>query len=124
MINKNMKKVLVALRSGEFTQAEGMLQCSGGHCCLGVMCEVYEKETGDELPHNSMGFLVGGDLDGQFFGKVKSWVGLKSYSGKFVGSSGNPNTPNNSLVDMNDTLNKSFDDIADFIETEPEGLLV
>jgi|TARA_R110000851_G_scaffold17863_3_gene56365 hypothetical protein len=121
MINENMKKVLVALRSGEYSQAEGMLQCSDGHCCLGVMCEVYEKETGDKLPHGENGFLVGGDLDGQFFGKVKSWVGLKSYSGKFVGEKGGDN---NSLVDMNDTLNKSFSEIADFIEGNPEGLFV
>jgi hypothetical protein len=121
MINENMKKVLVALRSGEYKQTSESLQNSRGHCCLGVMCEVYEKETGDKLTRQQYLYLVGGDLDGIVFGKVKSWVGLKSHSGKFVGEKGGVN---NSLVDMNDTLNKSFSEIADFIETDPEGLLV
>jgi hypothetical protein len=108
MINENMKKVLVALRSGELKQTSGSLQDHMGHCCLGVMCEVYEKETGDKLPREA-DELIGGYLNGDSGKKVKSWVGLEC-----------PDT----LVLMNDDEGKSFSEIADFIETDPFGLLV
>jgi hypothetical protein len=121
MINENMKKVLVALRSGEYPQSSETLQSDLGYCCLGVMCEVYEKETGDKLTRHKNSYLAGTDLEGHVFSKVQNWVGLRSFSGKFIGEAGGVN---NSLIDMNDTLNKSFLEIADFIETNPAGLLV
>ena len=99
-----MKKVLVALRSGELKQTSGSLQDRIGHCCLGVMCEVYEKETGYKLPRIASK-LIGGFLNA----KVKSWAGLEN---------------TDRLVFMNDDEGKTFLEIADFIETDPEGLLV
>jgi hypothetical protein len=111
MINENMKKVLVALRSGEYKQTQYRLQDSGGHCCLGVMCEVYEKETGVKLPRDGVsGFIVGSNLNK--FPLVKSWVGLH----EDIVADVNANI--DLLVGMNDTFNNSFDEIADFIETE------
>jgi len=38
-----------ALRSGEFKQTTGMLRNDGGMCCLGVLCELHRRATGDEL---------------------------------------------------------------------------
>jgi len=52
-MNKDWKtKWTEALRSGEYEQAEGRLHVKpagdvvGGHCCLGVLTDVYCKETG------------------------------------------------------------------------------
>ena len=64
-MNDNMKKVLVALRSGLYEQTVETLQDENGFCCLGVMCMVYEKETGRELVRDNKGFIYGGDLDGR-----------------------------------------------------------
>jgi hypothetical protein len=78
------------------------------------MCEVYEKETGDTIPRSSSGLIIGGDL-GVRRQKVRRWVGLKHHNGScLVGKS---------LISMNDA-NKSFIEIADHIESQPEGLLV
>jgi hypothetical protein len=113
-MNDNMRKVLVALRSGEYKQARGTLQNTGGHCCLGVMCEVYEKETGNKLERTPSGLLCGTNLASQV--GVGFWVGLQGRAGQ------SPN--NHSLAELNDRANSSFAYIADFIESEPQGLLV
>jgi hypothetical protein len=118
MINENMKKVLVALRSGEFTQTRNTLQNSRGHCCLGVMCEVYEKETGDKLSRDVYGLIVGGNLISHQ--KVRKWVGLKNPRGLFQSK----NKQLTSLAALNDVSHYNFLQIADYIETNPAGLLV
>lgn len=46
-MNENQAKLVAALRSREFSQAKGYLRTDRGHCCLGVACEVYRRETGD-----------------------------------------------------------------------------
>lgn len=35
-----------ALESGEYNQTKGFLKTSEGHCCLGVLCDLYAKKTG------------------------------------------------------------------------------
>lgn len=37
---------VAALRSGEYKQIKGALKREGGHCCLGVLCDLYAKERG------------------------------------------------------------------------------
>jgi hypothetical protein len=113
-MNDNMRKVLVALRSGEYKQARGTLQNTGGYCCLGVMCDVYEKETGNVLERTPSGFFNGGSLSSH--GVVRNWVGLR----------GNLGTSDNKapLSEINDMSHSTFAHIADFIESEPQGLLV
>jgi hypothetical protein len=113
MMNDNMKLVLKALRSGEYKQTTEALQDENGYCCLGVMCAVYGGETGVELEPNHCGEIYGSNLADQ--AGVQEWVGLKSIYGE--------SRYNDSLTDMNDG-GKTFSQIADFIESEPEGLLV
>jgi hypothetical protein len=113
-MNDNMRKVLVALRSGGYKQARGRLQNTGGFCCLGVMCDVYEKETGNRLERTPSGLLYGTSLISHV--GVREWVGLKANRGW--------NDTNESLVEINDRTDSSFAYIADFIESEPRGLLV
>jgi hypothetical protein len=114
MINENMKRVLVALRSGEYKQARGTLQNTGGYCCLGVMCDVYEKETGNVLERTPSGLLNGNTL--RKHTDVKEWVGLQGALGQYEDE--------DSLAALNDREDSSFAHIADFIESEPQGLLV
>ena len=111
-MNDNMKKVGVALRSGLYEQTVEALQDENGFCCLGVMCMVYEKETGIELVRDNKGFIYGGDLNDQE--GVREWVGLVKDSGA--------SKANDSLVHLNDE-GHTFAAIADFIESEPRGLL-
>jgi hypothetical protein len=119
MMNDNMKKVLKALRSGKYAQTQERLQDVHGYCCLGVMCAVFEKETGRTLKRtilidDDIERIEGEDLDAQ--DGVRRWVGLSDSEG---GSTSNP-----SLVQLNDSEGYTFLEIADFIESEPEGLLV
>lgn len=40
-------KWVAALESGEFQQGQGQLRTMAGEfCCLGVLCEMYRRETG------------------------------------------------------------------------------
>jgi|TARA_R110000851_G_scaffold17863_3_gene56364 hypothetical protein len=115
MINENMKSVIVALRSGKYKQTVGALQNSCGHCILGVICEVYETDTGESPNRDLFGRLMGDDLSNHM--DVQEWVGL-------VDVDGDCGLTKPSLMTMNDIEKKSFLEIADFIETDPEGLLV
>jgi hypothetical protein len=113
-MNDNMKLVIKALRSGEYTKTTGELHGAIGHCCLGVMCEVYEKQTGIKVRRDPSGYIQGGCLVRH--PKVQKWVGLLEE----LGCSNHADT----LAEMNDTEGSTFSEIADFIESEPEGLLV
>jgi hypothetical protein len=114
-MNDNMKLVVKALRSGEYAQTQAALQDKNGYCCLGVMCAVFEKELGRKLRRTvSTGHMYGGDLDDQE--GVQRWVGLNNY----LGNSNFKST----LAELNDHEGYTFLEIADFIESEPEGLLV
>jgi hypothetical protein len=110
-MNDNMKKVGVALRSGLYEQTVETLQDEIGFCCLGVMCMVYEKETGIKLERDRKGFIYGEDLSHQE--GVREWAGLQHSDGESKDKS--------SLIQLNDE-GHTFAAIADFIESEPEGL--
>jgi hypothetical protein len=115
MMNDNMKMVLKALRSGEYKQTKEALQDKNGYCCLGVMCAVFEKESGRTLrKEDDTGYIYGGDLDNQ--DGVQRWVGLQNC----LGGSHSKFT----LAELNDEEDYTFSQIADFIESEPQGLLV
>jgi hypothetical protein len=114
-MNDNMKLVIKALRSGEYAQTQELLQDEHGYCCLGVMCAVFEKETGRALERDgNTGHIEGEDLDAQE--GVRRWVGLSDSEGR--------NTIDKSLVSLNDYNGYTFSEIADFIESEPQGLLL
>lgn len=116
-----------ALESGEYEQAKGVL-CrvdeSGepiGYCCLGVLCELYQRQFGD------LKIEVSGTLndkvrtyDGAVGGlpeKVKAWSGLVDGCGVFdnLGET-------DSLASMNDSQGKKFVEIAAVIKSQPKGM--
>ena len=49
MMNPEVKqKWIDALRSGEYEQGKEKLRSVSGYCCLGVLCDIYAKETNTE----------------------------------------------------------------------------
>lgn len=84
-MNQEVKKLWIsALRSGEYEQGQKMLRNGDKFCCLGVLCDLYQKETGqgewksdfgqyfqDGLENTSSTHLTPG---------VMSWAGLHDLS--------------------------------------------
>lgn len=117
MLNDNAKKWVDALRSGDYKQGKNVLHATDGYCCLGVACELYAQEF--PLPRE-----IASSGNERFDGHVSvppsqvvDWLGLRHELGVFV------NAPDacESLAGMNDK-GTPFAEIADFIESEPEGL--
>jgi len=109
-MNKEIKdKWVKALRSGEYEQGRGCLKKYDTYCCLGVLCDIHAKETGNEWESindyeysyfNSMGSLPF---------TVKKWAGISStciHANKNIKIG---------LIAMNDD-GKPFTEIADIIE--------
>lgn len=80
-MNKEMvKKWADALVSGEYKQTFGALKKNGCYCVLGVLCNLYKKETGkgDWNPlANYEVFLINDKCHtGTIPTEVQSWIGL------------------------------------------------
>lgn len=113
-MNANAKKWVKALRSGKYIQNRlGYLKASGGYCCLGVACELYNEKTKKKVALIRHRYLAP---------TVVKWLGLDNDKGRFY--NGLPDEETNfedSLAGMNDS-GIGFNAIADFIEKEPKGL--
>lgn len=124
-----VKLLLDALRSGKYEQGTGQLRFNNRFCCLGVACDIYNKETNlgkwivDSYP--TLGTLYWttnrpGEkaIDTTLPNEVRDWFG-------FSESSGACNLQDLDfaicLADLNDEGN-SFEQIANFIESNPPGL--
>lgn len=93
-----------ALRSGEYKQGMYQLQSDNGHCCLGVACEVFIPK--DKQNRNALGGLIGG----MPFQQENAPRWLCNISDDLYRRMGV------SFSKLNDTLDYSFDDIANLIE--------
>lgn len=108
-MHKNVKeKWIAALRSGKYKQGRNNLNNNGAYCCLGVLCEVYlencdepkiEKRT--EIGYDNLVFY--GGWSAGLPDEVHVWSGLSNLSPS-------------QLIYLNDKANKSFAEIADYIE--------
>jgi hypothetical protein len=102
-----------ALRSGDYTQGIERLQTDDGdYCCLGVACKVYAKANNIKLAIDREEDLSDGFIE------VQKWFGLQSGNGSFPS-----NNTQDSLTKLNDQ-GKTFEEIADFIESNPDGLFI
>ena len=128
-----MKKWVKALRSGKFKQGQGTLKQydrkgNAQHCCLGVLCELYNKDMKKNKKKMLPEKVCDNDSDfshgySRFGGKkedlpkeVKDWAGMSSSLGNFDDPFSQP-----CLADLNDTGQK-FKTIADIIEKNYENL--
>jgi hypothetical protein len=116
------KKWVEALRSGQYKQGRKRLCCDGAYCCLGVACDLYNKLNSENpLPTSVMadGAIKYGDNDSYLPTIVGESLGMLSYTGKYM----RPEGSYGYLAKDND-CGSSFLQIADLIESEPEGLFV
>jgi hypothetical protein len=135
------KKWTKALRSGKYKQGENYLKQFNSkgrprHCCLGVLCELYNdtmkknhkrtisvKEYDDE-PTLDHGYVKFGNKDGSLPTVVRKWAGIKNEMGTFSYTEkdayGTFKTTE-SLADLNDN-GKKFSTIANIIEENVENL--
>jgi hypothetical protein len=110
-------KWLEALRSGEYSQTKHVLKDDDGFCCLGVLCEVYDKEHGQNnwIAEERVDAPRYKHLDGSYAllpDVVMQWADLNSISPKVSFDTLYNDT---ALANLNDRGYK-FEQIADIIE--------
>lgn len=104
------KKWVQALRSGKFKQGKNSLQDkNGGYCCLGVACKVIipERKLAKYTTCKNEKCLVGVSPLSQ---PSPKWLKLINDDVRLK-TDGETN-----LMKLNDSLDYSFDDIADVLE--------
>lgn len=117
-----------ALRSGEYTQGKQALKFTKAgkcyHCCLGVLCELYDKYNEEKLVqdiYNTMKDttpVVSFNMETEFLPEaVRKWAGLDNLRGRFSYHMGEACC----LMIMND-MGCSFEQIADVIEQNVKNL--
>ena len=120
-LNPNARKLVAALRSGRYKQGRGQLHRASDdrRCCLGVACDLYQKEVGGlriEKSDEHDAFFYDGE-SGILPAVVMEWLGLREERGQlgehFL----------DCLAAKNDS-GASFRQIADIIERKPDGLFV
>lgn len=110
-----------ALTSGEFQQDTLALKGDTGHCCLGVLCELYMKDTGMGHWEESLGVIGHGfkteRMKSPSFShlpeEVLEWAGMQSSEGA---------VHDTTLVILNDRDHVPFDKIAKIIEINVDEL--
>ena len=148
-LNPNAEAWVAALRSGDYNRGQSALhELVGGNrdkplfCCLGVACDLFAQAHPDQgrwLP--ATGSILGFSTDSKprelmyLPIEVSDWLGLKRLQnfnnseanemGEFfepsiMGLKGHPTRK--TLVSLNDEEDYSFKQIADVIESQPEGL--
>jgi hypothetical protein len=118
-------KWVADLRSGKFPQTDNCLRNSYGFCCLGVLCDLYSRETGEEWETGfSNQFSMHGN-DNVLPLEVRVWADLPHEHGAYVTAAkcydeGEDtkvySTP--SLTELNDQWQYDFKQIADVIEEQ------
>lgn len=101
---KQVKKWVIALRSGKYKQSTHKLQNKKGYCCLGVACDIF-------IPKNKKQTDIDGILLGEF-PKLQHysppWLKtINEVTGDKIGIT---------LSRLNDQEKYSFNEIADVIE--------
>ena len=124
MLNENAKAWVAALRSGEYEQGQHVLHSeSNRFCCLGVACDLAVKAgiIGNPLFNGDASvprFEYGDGMWGTVPEKVRLWLCLKTSAGWYRANG------DIALTSDNDDRNKTFLEIADIIESEPDGLFM
>lgn len=110
-MNSDVKAMWVkALRSGEYQQGQNELRNADGYCCLGVLCDLYSKETGTPWEYYD-GYIEFLGHDTALPGQVQGWAGcVASPVVQF------PSGHVESLAFVNDS-GVTFDEIATMIES-------
>lgn len=105
------KNWIEALRSGEFKQVKNTLTNGEAYCCLGVLCKIGGASKLGEIYNEDEGRF--NQLDCFELNKTIAIVDLPEEYLKEFGLTDNQQS---TLIIMNDTDNKTFSEIADYIE--------
>lgn len=124
---KNREKWIAALRSGKYKQGKGCLFDGENHCCLAVASEVYAEDTGNGkfvLEDGGYYFVEGNSCSKNYLiASVMDYFGLSTMRGDFKTNVETEYVYYKNLSSINDN-GKTFEEIADVIESEPEGLCI
>ena len=93
-------KWIKALESGEYRQTSGYLTEKGCYCALGVLCDIYEKETGEKV-------LIEGSSATPY--EITKWAKLDSELEEYV-------------ISLNDISEFNFNEIADYLKSINQNL--
>lgn len=109
------QKWIEALRSGEYSQGKFKLYNGQSYCCLGVLCDLYLKETNKEWTvlsniEQSIGRYYIADESETLPYPVRKWAGIENSMPK--------TSLETSLIALNDVKDYMFSLIADVIEAE------
>jgi hypothetical protein len=110
-------KWVAALRSGEYQQGSERLHRDGRFCCLGVACDILAKRGHCRWENIGNSLRAWVDKSASIFwmpDRAAELFGLRDTSGAYAGGT---------LVGLND-CGKTFAEIADIIESEPDGLFI
>lgn len=122
------KKWVEALRSGKYAQGSRQListaQEGKQFCCLGVLCDLYLRETPsapERWNYDGETFLdYDGDAEYELLpAAVQEWAGIHDEVGTLPPSC---DISANTLVECNDERGMNFNQIADIIEQHAEEL--
>jgi hypothetical protein len=103
-----------ALRSGEYQQCQQRLADGSGFCCLGVACDLALRAGIIDRYDPSDGSL-------EFYRPVRQFFGLAQVDGEYWSPDLGSYT---TLIAANDTCGMNFVEIAEIIDSRPEGLFV
>ena len=113
-MKKEIKEQWVkALRSGDYVQGTGHLRLDNSFCCLGVLCDLAEKQKICKVKRDIDGLYLFDDSSGGLPATVLEWAGLSRY-GPEVEYQGFYEE----LAWLNDYENLTFDQLADLIEKQ------
>lgn len=125
MLNENARKWVAALRSGKYKKTTNTLTRVAkdgqieGCCCLGVACELALESGMNLRQETNWSGRREYDYEASILPHdVKVWLGLKDVGGSYTVAK---DDSDHQLSSDNDN-GKSFAEIADIIESEPEGL--
>lgn len=117
-MNDNAKEWVAALRSGEYSQGTGHLYDGINHCCLGVGCRIFGLAARHKVKKNGDGVWTFNGQDKELPLEVMEWLGLSSLGGNYLINGVF------SALDIDNDDGKTFAELADIIESEPEGLFM
>lgn len=119
-----LNKWVNALRSRRYKQGKERLKTLNGQprfCCLGVLCDLHSKETGEKWKDDAA------NKEGRYFGnsgllpdKVRRWAGLRESDPLLLDGS---TEKDNSAAELNDA-GKRFTTIARLIEQAKKKKLI
>lgn len=116
------KQWIAALRSGKYEQGFRRLRTRDNkYCCLGVACEILGLEA--KLDFDVYRFIDEETSSNSVIpGMTFSRLGLRSKEGHLKEPLDDGRGYCSCLYDLNDTAKLSFEQIADYIEANPENV--